>query len=156
MYDLQKLKTVADCRRVMKRAKERGQNDVYTLVFKRLCELVGHENDDGNDPLIGRFHETLAAYEQLLTEKNQKNTPAHRTRQKIANKGVHQSLIEWTQGKAETNGFKLLVDSGLPEHTAEYLVVEFANRFPSEVVELARGRLRSHGISIPKPTAVNL
>src|SRR2546430_6740798 len=49
------------------------------------------------------FYETLAAYEQLLTEKNNKTTLAHRTRQKIANKGVLQSLIEWTRGKVETN-----------------------------------------------------
>ena len=149
MYDLQKLRTVADCRRVMARAKQQGREDIYMRVFKRQSELVGHENDDPNDPLIHRFHETLAAYEQLLSEKNHSNTPATRTRQKLANKGVYQSLIGWTRGKVETNGFKLLVEAGLPEYTGEYLVAQYADRFPPDVVELARERLRRHEIALP-------
>ena len=156
MYDLQKLKTVGDCRRVMQRAKERGRGTSICRVFKRQCELVGHENDDPNDPLIRRFHETLAAYEQLLSEKNHSNTTATRTRQKIANKGVHQSLVEWTRGKVETNGFKLLVEAGLPEYTGEYLVVQYTNRFPKDVVKLAQDRLRRHEIALPEDSAAGL
>ncbi len=95
------------------------------------------------------FYETLAAYEQLLTEKNGRNTAASRTRQKIDNKGVYQSLIEWTRGKTETNGFKLLVEKGLSEYTGEYLVVRYKERFPEDVVKLARERLNEHQIPLP-------
>jgi hypothetical protein len=147
MYDVSKLVTPDDCRTVMARAKERGLLDVYTAVFKRYCALVGNANDDPSDPLVRDFYETLAAYEQLLTEKNGSTTIASRTRQKIANKGVHQSLIEWTRGKTETNGFALLVDAGLPEYTGEYLVTKYADRFPSDVVALARNRLQKHDIT---------
>ena len=42
MYDLEKLKTVKDCRRVMERANRQGRLEIYCAVFKRLCELVGH------------------------------------------------------------------------------------------------------------------
>jgi hypothetical protein len=149
MYDVSKLKTPDDCRTVMQRARDRDLSDVYNAAFKRLCELIGNANDDPSDPLVRDFYETLAAYEQLLTEKNGRTTAASRTRQKIDNKGVHQSLIEWTRGKAETNGFKLLVEKGLPEYTGEYLVLRYANRFPEDVVVLARSRLASHGITIP-------
>src|SRR5262249_24135043 len=114
MYDISKLKTPQECRTVMSRAKERGNVDLYREVFRRYCALVGSEYDDPSDPLVRDFYETLGAYEQLLTEKNGSNTPASRTRQKIANKGVHQSLIEWTRGKVETNGFTLLLAAGLP------------------------------------------
>ncbi len=134
----------------MKRAKEQGRDDVYSAVFRRQCQLVGQQNDDPNDPLTRSFYETLAAYEQLLTDKNDRKTLASRTRQKIANKGVHQSLIEWTRGKVETNGFKLLVDAGLPEFTAEYLVVQYADRFPTNIVAMARDRLRHHSIALPE------
>ena len=65
--------------------------------------------------------------QQLLTEKNGSNTPASRARQEIANKGVHQSLIEWTRGKVETDGFKLVVEAGLPEHTRYSLVIRYAS-----------------------------
>ena len=103
MYDVAKLNTLTECRTVMQRARLRNLPDVYEAVFRRMCQLVGSDNDDPNDPLVKDFYETLAAYEQLLTEKNGKTTAAVRTRQKIANKGVYQSLIEWTRGKVETN-----------------------------------------------------
>ena len=150
MYDVTKLKSLAECRTVMQRARQRSLPDVYEAVFRRMCQLVGSDNDDPNDPLVKDFYETLAAYEQLLTEKHGKTTPAGRTRQKIANKGVYQSLIEWTHGKAETNGFKLLVEAGLPEYTGEYLVARYADRFPADIVTLARDRLTSHKITLPR------
>ena len=149
MYDVTKLKSLPDCRTVMQRARQRNLPDVYEAVFRRMCQLVGSDNDDPNDPLVKDFFETLAAYEQLLTEKHGKTTAAGRTRQKIANKGVYQSLIEWTRGKTETNGFKLLVDAGLPEYTGEYLVVRYADRFPADTAALARDRLTSHKIALP-------
>ena len=93
MYDVSKLKTQNECRTVMARAKARGLDDVYKAAFRRYCVLVGNANDDPTDPLVRDFYETLGAYEQLLTEKNGSTTIASRTRQKIANKGVHQSLI---------------------------------------------------------------
>jgi hypothetical protein len=138
-YDASKLKTPTDCRTVMQRAKDRNLPEVYNAVFRRYCELSGAFHDDPADPLIADFHKTLAAYEQLLTEKNERTTSASRTRQKIANKGVHQSLIDWTRGKSETNGFRLLVEKGMPEYTGEYLVVRYATRFPEDVVA-SRGR----------------
>jgi hypothetical protein len=149
MYDASKLKTVADCRTVLERARKRHLDEVYEAVFRRLCELSGSEHDDPYDPLVRDFYETLAAYEQLLTEKNGKNTPATRTRQKIRNKGVYQSLVEWTRGKIETNGFTLLIDAGMPEYTGEYLVARYADRFPPDVVQLARDRLESHDVQLP-------
>ena len=149
MYDVSKLRTPDDCRTVMQRARDRGLPDVYNAAFKRFCELIGNANDDPSDPLVRDFYQTLAAYEQLLTEKNGRTTAASRTRQKIDNKGVHQSLVERTRGKVETNGFKLLVEKGLPEYTGEYLVLRYANRFPEDVVALARSRLAAHGITIP-------
>ena len=149
MYDVSKLRTPDDCRTVMQRARDRDLPDVYNAAFKRFCELIGNANDDPSDPLVRDFYETLAAYEQLLTEKNGRTTAASRTRQKIDNKGVHQSLVEWTRGKVETNGFKLLVEKGLPEYTGEYLVLRYANRFPEDVVVLARSRLAAHGITMP-------
>ena len=156
MYDVKGLKSVAQCRIVMQRAKEQARLDVYEAVFRRMCALAGSGNDDPDDPLVRDFFETLAADEQLLTEKNDRNTLASRTRQKIANKGVHQSLIEWTRGSAETEGFKLLVDTGMPEYTAEYLVVRYAARFPADVVVLAEERLTAHNIPLPDPQASSL
>ena len=149
MYDVSKLRTPQDCRTVMQRARERNLPEVYNAAFRRLCTLVGSQHDDPSDPLVRDVYEMLAAYEQLLTEKHGRKTAASRTRQKIANKGVHQSVIEWTRGRVETNGFKTLVDAGLHEYTGEYLVVRYSDRFPEDVVALARSRLAAHGITAP-------
>lgn len=149
-YDPSALKTAEDCRTVMRRAKEKDLDGFYNSVFRRLCELSGAVHQDPEDPLIRDFYETLAAYEQLLTEKNGSNTRATRTRQKLANKGVHQSLIEWTKGKIETNGFLLFIENGFPEYTSEFLVMRYRDRFPGDVVQLAQERLESQGIAIPE------
>jgi hypothetical protein len=112
-----------------------GAGAVHHIIGSRLISMrsLGHCG-------------ALAAYEQLLTEKNGSTTVASRTRQKIANKGVHQSLVDWTHGKTETNGFALLIEAGLPEFTGEYLVTKYADRFPADVVALARDRLLKHNI----------
>lgn len=149
MYDVGKLKTVADCRTVMERALQRDMTAVYQAAFRRMCEIAGSEQDDPADPLVRGFHSMLAAYEQLLTEKNGRTTPASRTRQKLRNKGVYQCLIDWTEGTAETDGFKLLIEAGMPELTGEYLVASHPDRFPSHVVALAGERLSRHGVRLP-------
>ena len=149
MYDVSVLKTQEECRTVMERAKERGDDDFYAKVFRRCCEIAGAEHDDPDDPLVREFWGTLAAYEQILTEKNGYRTLASYTRRKIRNKGVYQSLVEWTRAKIEKNGFTLLVEKGLPEYTGEYLVVKYGDRFPPDVVELGRKRLEEHGVALP-------
>ena len=153
----QKLKTVAEVGWSCSAHENRGVPEAERIsVFRRMCQLVGNENDDPSDPLVRDFCETLAAYEQLLTEKNGRTQPAHRTRQKIANKGVYESLVEWTRGKVETEGFRILVEAGLPEYTGEYLVVRYADRFPPDVVSLARERLAAHDIAVTFDSALSL
>lgn len=149
MYDVVKLKTADECRVVMKRARAKGEDEIYRSVFRRYCAIVGKDAEDPTDPIIREFYETLAAYEQLLTERNGRTTSASRTRQKINNKGVIQSLIEWTEAKKETEGFGLLLKAGLAQYTGEYLVVRYADRFPSHTVELAKARLSQHKVVLP-------
>lgn len=130
---------------LMRNAKERLRSDpdnqeaerVYWQAFSRLCSLEGMHM---KDPLEREFYDVLNAYEQLLTEKNGRTTRASHTRQKLANKGVLQCLVDWASGPP-TEGFKLLVERGLEELTAEHLVVKYAERFPDAVVEAAISRL---------------
>ena len=83
MYDVSKLNSVADRRTVMALAQKR--QDVYAAAFCRMCRIARAENDDRDDPLVRDFHETLAADQQILTEKNGRTTSASRTRKKIQN-----------------------------------------------------------------------
>lgn len=125
---------------LMKNAKRQGRDDIYYEALRRRCELIGLNYDD---PLERDFHAMLTAYEELLTEKNKRQTAASRTRQKLKNKGVIECLEDWARSYNETAGFKALVDAGLVELTGEYLVTKYPDRFTAEAVRRARERLAS-------------
>ena len=72
-----------ELRGLMANAKRLRRDDIWQEAFRRLCALEGL---DQTDPLHRDFYQTLAAYEQLLTEKNHRTTRASRTRQKLKNK----------------------------------------------------------------------
>jgi hypothetical protein len=144
--DASKIAQITDTkslRNLMANARRLNRDDVYWLAFKRLCSLEGANLDD---PLERNFYDVLNAYEELLTERNGRTTKASRTRQKLKNKGVKQCLIDWAIGPP-TDGFQLLVQKGLAELTAEYLVLKFAASFPADAVDAARRRLREHGVT---------
>ena len=67
-------------RNLMANAKRLKRDDVWREAFFRLCSLDGA---DQADPLHRDFYATLAAYEELLTLKNGRATPANYTRRKI-------------------------------------------------------------------------
>ena len=113
-------------RNLMVNAKRLGRDDVWWEAFRQICVLEGM---DQTDPLHRDFYETLAAYEELLTEKNGKKTLASRTRQKLKNKGVIQCLEDWAVSLTPTEGFELLIQKGLAELTGEYLVLKYPDHF---------------------------
>jgi hypothetical protein len=124
-------------RNLMQNAKRLKRGEVWQKAFRRLCELEGSNQAD---PLHRDFYATLRAYEELLTEKNGRTTRA-RTRQKLRNKGVIQCLEDWATSSGPTEGFNLLINSGLSELTGEYLVIKYADRFSESAVAAAKARL---------------
>ena len=142
--DASKIAQLADrdeLRNLMDNARRLDRDDVYWQAFRRLCSLEGMQYDDS---LERDFYDVLNAYEELLTLKHGRTTKAARTRQKLATKGVEQCLIDWAPGPP-TDGFKLLVEKGFVELTAEPPVVKYESRFPPPVVEAARKRLSEAG-----------
>ena len=133
-------------RTIMANAKRLNDDKIWCQAFRRLCALEGR---DHTDPLARDFYGTLAAYEQLLTEKNGRTTRASRTRQKLKSKGLVQCLEDWAIGSAPTDGFDLLIKHGLPELTGEYLVLKYPANFSAPAVAAAKRRLGGAGISLP-------
>lgn len=84
--------SLSDLRQIMANAKSKGRDDVWREAFRRLCALQGLKQDDA---LSRDFYQTLAAYEELLSQKNGRRTVASRTRQKLKNKGIVQCLEDW-------------------------------------------------------------
>lgn len=131
-----------ELRSLMANAKRLKRDDVWREAFERLCSLSGL---DQADPLHRDFHATLAAYEELLTEKNGRTTHAAYTRRKLKNKGVVQCLEDWAVDTKTTDGFNLLTKMGMVELTGEYLVTKYPDRFSQAAVDAATARLASIG-----------
>jgi hypothetical protein len=119
-------------------ARRLKRDDIWQEAFRRLCALEGL---DQTDPLHRDFYQTLAAYEELLTEKNGRTTRASRTRQKLRNKGVTQCLEDWAVNSAPTEGFDLLIKNDMSELTGEFLVLKYPERFSAKAVAAAKARL---------------
>jgi predicted glycosyltransferase len=145
MKDIATYESVSDLKKLRENAIRMGRDDVLDQIFKRICELEGRTFQPG---IERDFHEVLSAYEQILSEKNGRNQLAHRTRQKLKNKGLMQCLEDWALNSQPTEGFKLLVEKGLIELTAEYIVIKHSEHFPEAVVEAAKNRLEPY---LPNP-----
>jgi len=137
---IERLENTNELRKVMANAKAQKREDVYWIAFRRLCALEGMNYED---PLHRDFHAVLTAYEELLTEKNGRNTKASRTRQKLARNSVEKCLEDWALSVSPTQGFSLLMQKGMSELTAEHLVVKYADRFTENVVMAAKARLQA-------------
>jgi len=119
--DVSKLKTPKEAQNLMDNARRMGREDVYQAAFARKCELESDGQDDRNDPLVRDFWITVAAYEQLLSEKNERRTAASRTRQKVSKDGILATVQSWARKREPTMGFELLSrpDNGsLPASTS--------------------------------------
>lgn len=125
-------------RTLMQNAKRMGRDDIWRQAFDQLCSLEGADKED---PLERAFYRTLAAYEQLLTQKNGRATRASRTRLKLKSKGVVACLEDWAKSKEPPESFELLAANGMVELTGEQLVLTHPDRFSAEAVAGATARL---------------
>ncbi len=128
----------AALRTLMENAKRLGRDDIWREAFRRVCALEGAEQ---TDPLHRDFYQTLAAYEQLLSEKNGRATRASRTRLKLKSKGVIQCLEDWVSSRTPTESYELLVAAGLAEMTGEQIVLNHREQFSASGVAAAAARL---------------
>lgn len=60
-----------------------------------------------------------------------------------------ETLKDWAMEPDVTPGFKALVAANAARFTGEYVVVEYADRFPPEVVQAAKEKLLAYGVALP-------
>lgn len=71
----------------------------------------------------------------------------NRLRPTIADKGEAQALVNCVT--RETDGFQEILDFGMPELTAEAIVLRHPDRFEEQVRAIAQTRLASAGVALP-------
>lgn len=83
----------------------------------------------------------LYAYEEVLSEKNQRRTHAARTWQMIKRHGIIGAAERAVNRKIEPTGWKILVDMGMHDLTFEAVIVKNPNAFSREAVLRSKARL---------------
>jgi len=53
--------------------------------------------------------------------------------------------------KHPSDGFQMLVDAGLADLTAEYIVLRYPTSFSADALRISKSRLEEHGIALPDP-----
>jgi hypothetical protein len=139
------VRPMPDAAELRRRIDSAPDRETRRALQAHLYELGG---SCATDPLEHRLWEAVAAYEETLRQKHGRRYSATRTRSKIANRGVINTLSDWAL-EAPTPGFKALIETGQARFLGEYVVAEFADRFPPQVVEAAIRKLRDHDVAPP-------
>jgi hypothetical protein len=124
-----------------------GQSGRLGEASERLFEPLGQIFDVLRRPVRDLHPEVEAhAFEHLLTEERGKTTRLPRTRQKVARVGMQQTLADWAVATQETDGFRMLLDRGMPELSGEAVILRNADHFAPDMVAAARARLELAGV----------
>ncbi|WP_289085118.1 hypothetical protein [uncultured Sulfitobacter sp.] len=141
------MRDVEAVRRLLTNAVRLKREDIANACRIRIYELSGC---DYGDPIERRLWQAVTAYEETLREKHGRKQQASYTRRKIAAKGALQTLTDWALDPKVTPGFEALVAADAAKFTGEYVVVEFAERFPAEAVQAAQSKLEAYGVEVVK------
>lgn len=142
--------TMTDPKRIrvlMQNALDRNEEGLARLCLRRIFELGG---DGYPDPLVRRLWQAVTAYEETRKLKIGRAQRETKVRKKIETKGPLVALADWATAKDVTPGFLAVIDAGMAEFTGEYIVLEYADSFDNSVVQAARTRLESFGVTLPK------
>jgi hypothetical protein len=83
----------------------------------------------------------IYAYEEALSKKNKRRTPASRTWPMVKRYGIVGAAERAVNRKTDAKGYKLLVEMGLQDLTFEAVIVRFPKAFSQQIVKHARSRL---------------
>jgi hypothetical protein len=130
---------------LLKNARDRGESALADAAFRKLISLVPSEQPG---TVEHDFWQTIHAFEYILTDERKRTTRLGRTRPKVERVGVVQTLTDWALSDKETDGFRMLMDRGLPELTGEAIVLRHPERFEPQVLAAAQQRLLDAGVDV--------
>ena len=105
--------------------------------WRRLAELAGSDTDE---PLARRWIEMIVAFEALSGKR------ASRTRPMLDRHGARRAFERLVDRTTGTSGFDQMIEAGMHDLTAEWIVLEFRGMFEKRICDLAEHRLAAAGI----------
>ena len=133
--------SVDDVQKVMRNARNTSIV-VYRAAFKRLVEL---STLGASDPVARACWKMVHTIEQIRRENRRKVWRMNRLRPKIEREGAKAALAYCAM--SETDGFTEVLEYGLPEYTAEAIILGYPAEFSDpELQKSAMKRLKEAGI----------
>lgn len=123
--------------KIIANARRLGDKDVERAASLRLYE-VKPSSDPGT--LEHDVWRSVYALEHALKAERGRTTLLGRTRQKIARHGEQKTVADLIMG-APSDGFRMLVDRDMVEHTFEAVATRHPARFEADVLAAAAARL---------------
>lgn len=119
-----------------------GKSEVVRLAA--FARLISVSASDQSDPVARACWEMVYTIEEIRRE-NGKSWRMNRLRPRIEREGEHASLEYCARNR--TDGFQEVLDYGLPEYTAEAIVLSFPDAFSdTKLRKIASDRLSEAGI----------
>lgn len=137
---IKRLDTVKKCENFAKNATEKGRSDLAKEARQRAVQLRAQEHG-ATSTAEKEALQAVYAYEDLLTNKNGRNTRASRTWQMINRHGIIESVERAVKRDAVTQGYTMLVEMGLEEHAFEAVILRHPDVFSDEAIRISRARL---------------
>lgn len=131
-------------RKMADNAKEAGNEIVKEAALRRLY-AVSPAAEPGS--LEHAVWQSVFALEDALTDERGKTTRLSRTRQKIAREDEVRTVADLVLKRA-SDGYRMLIERGWPELTFEAVALKHPDRFDSNVLEAAEGRLSASGVTV--------
>jgi hypothetical protein len=124
----------AALRQFMKNANAKKREDLYSLTFKRLCEVQA--THDPSDPIVWRLERSIRASEEVRGVKY-----ASYTHRMVKNRGAVGTIKKWLTYKTPTPGYIALVEAGHWDLLGEAIPLDFPERFTEAESAVARYRI---------------
>jgi hypothetical protein len=142
------LERIAQCndplelRKIANNASAAGIEEVKEAALRKLYS-VSPQAQPGT--LEHDVWQSIFALEGSVSEERGKTIRLARTRQKIQRDGEQLTVADLVR-KSASKGYRMLLDRGWPELTFEAVALRHSDRFESDVLDAARGRLRRSGV----------
>ncbi len=128
-------------KRMAVNARRLGEADIERAASLRLYTVLPSAKPGTLEHDVWR---SIHALEGALKDERGRTTLLGRTRQKVARDGERQTVADLVRGKA-SDGFRMLMDRGMVDHTFEAVALRHQALFEDEVISAAADRLRATG-----------
>lgn len=137
---VEKLKTVEECERFARNARDRGYPALAQEARARAVQLKS-ENHQAQDQVERECLQAVYAYEEAQSTLKGRRFRANRTWQMIHRHGIIPAVERAVNRSDETMGYQTLVEMGMGEFAFERVILRHPSRFSDAVVSRSRERV---------------